>query len=76
MHIYENSNLHARCNLLTRKYLIYFHQEIAKVGDELGIVPVIIKGEQLNQQGFGGTFCSEFYFAYIIEGKQYKQKYF
>jgi len=33
---------------------IYFHQEITKVGDELGIVPVIIRGEELNQGGFGG----------------------
>ena len=35
---------------------IYFHQEITKVGDELGIVPVIIRGEELNQRGFGGKF--------------------
>ena len=36
--------------------LFYFHQEITKVGDELGIVPVIIRGEELNQRGFGGKF--------------------
>jgi len=35
---------------------IYFCQEITKVGDELGIVPVIIRGEELNQRGFGGKF--------------------
>lgn len=35
---------------------IYFFQEITKVGDELGIVPVIIKGEELYQRGFGGKF--------------------
>jgi len=33
-----------------------FVQEITKVGDELGIVPVIIRGEELNQRGFGGKF--------------------
>ena len=35
---------------------IYFHQEITNVGDELGIVPIIIRGEELNQRGFGGKF--------------------
>jgi len=35
---------------------IYFRQEITKVGDELGIVPIIIRGEELNQRGFGGKF--------------------
>lgn len=34
----------------------YFHQEITKVGDELGIVPIVISGEELNQRGFGGKF--------------------
>ena len=34
---------------------IMFIQEITKVGDELGIVPVVIKGEELDQKGFGGT---------------------
>jgi len=33
-----------------------FVQEITKVGDELGIVPIIIRGEELNQRGFGGKF--------------------
>ncbi|XP_020628724.1 probable aminopeptidase NPEPL1 [Orbicella faveolata] len=33
-----------------------FVQEITKVGDELGIVPVIIRGEELNQRGFGGLY--------------------
>ena len=42
--------------LLTTNKFVFFEQEITKVGDELGIVPVIIKGEQLNQCGFGGMF--------------------
>ncbi|KAJ7337186.1 putative aminopeptidase npepl1 [Desmophyllum pertusum] len=33
-----------------------FVQEITKVGDELGIVAVVIKGEELNQKGFGGLY--------------------
>ena len=37
-------------------FITCFHQEITKVGDELGIVPVIIRGEELNQRGFGGKF--------------------
>lgn len=32
----------------------FFVQEITKVGEELGIVPVVIKGEELDQKGFGG----------------------
>ena len=34
----------------------YFRQEITQVGDELGIVPIIIRGEELDQRGFGGKF--------------------
>lgn len=30
-------------------------QEIRAVGTELGITPVIIRGEELKQRGFGGT---------------------
>lgn len=30
-------------------------QEIRAVGAELGIAPVIIRGEDLKQKGFGGT---------------------
>ncbi|XP_027058695.1 probable aminopeptidase NPEPL1 [Pocillopora damicornis] len=33
-----------------------FVQEITKVGEELGIVPVVIKGEELDQKGFGGLY--------------------
>ena len=28
------------------------------MGDELGIVPVVIRGEELNQRGFGGKFVA------------------
>ncbi len=58
--------------MLTR---IFFLQEITKVGDELGIVPVIIKGEQLNQNGFGGmkAICSQiFIFTYYTLQKAKK----
>lgn len=30
-------------------------QEVKAVGTELGITPVIIRGEELKQRGFGGT---------------------
>lgn len=33
-----------------------FVKEIAKVGEELGIVPLIIRGEELNERGFGGVY--------------------
>ncbi|CAH3044800.1 unnamed protein product [Porites lobata] len=33
-----------------------FVQEITSVGEELGIVPVIIRGEELNEKGFGGLY--------------------
>jgi len=33
-----------------------FVQEITKVGDELGIVPLIIRGKELDEKGFGGLF--------------------
>uniref|UniRef100_A0A8C7QHQ5 Aminopeptidase like 1 n=1 Tax=Oncorhynchus mykiss TaxID=8022 RepID=A0A8C7QHQ5_ONCMY len=34
---------------------IMFQMEIKAVGTELGITPVIIRGEELKQKGFGGT---------------------
>lgn len=33
----------------------FLFQEIRAVGAELGITPVIIRGEELKQKGFGGT---------------------
>lgn len=33
----------------------FLFQEIKAVGTELGITPVIIRGEELKQRGFGGT---------------------
>lgn len=38
----------------THRHLSLF-QEIRAVGTELGITPVIIRGEELKQRGFGGT---------------------
>lgn len=35
-------------------FVSFFVQQITKVGEELGIVPVVIKGEELDQKGFGG----------------------
>ena len=32
----------------------FLQQEIKQVGNELGIVPEVIRGEELNQRGFGG----------------------
>lgn len=34
----------------------YFLQEVKKVGDSLGITPLIIRGEELNDKGFGGIY--------------------
>lgn len=34
---------------------LFLCQEIKAVGLELGITPVIIRGEELKQRGFGGT---------------------
>lgn len=31
------------------------------MGTELGITPVIIRGEELKQKGFGGTFAGDIY---------------
>lgn len=39
----------------------FLFQEIRAVGTELGITPVIIRGEELNQKGFGGTFTGDIY---------------
>lgn len=36
-------------------------QEIKTVGFELGITPVIIRGEELKQRGFGGTVFLDMY---------------
>lgn len=33
----------------------FLFQEIKAVGTEVGITPVIIRGEELKQRGFGGT---------------------
>lgn len=33
----------------------FLFQEIKAVGTELGITPLIIRGEELKQKGFGGT---------------------
>lgn len=35
--------------------VLLLFQEIKAVGAELGITPVIIRGEELKQKGFGGT---------------------
>ena len=37
------------------KWLACCLQEIKAVGTELSITPVIIRGEELKQKGFGGT---------------------
>ena len=34
--------------------LFFIFKEVVKVGKELGIKPVIIRGEELQQRGFGG----------------------
>ena len=34
--------------------ILFFLQEIRKVGDELGIEPYIVQGEELKVRGFGG----------------------
>ena len=52
-------------------FKIYFHQEITKVGDELGIVPVIIRGEELNQHGFGGKFVVREVLNFLINHSHY-----
>lgn len=39
----------------------FLFQEIRAVGAELGITPVIIRGEELKQKGFGGTVTVDIY---------------
>ncbi len=39
----------------TRHFIIIF-QEIKDVGKELNIVPLIIRGEELRERGFGGIY--------------------
>lgn len=39
----------------------FLFQEIRAVGAELGITPVIIRGEELKQKGFGGTVPADVY---------------
>lgn len=41
-------------------------QEIKTVGFDLGITPVIIRGEELKQRGFGGTVLTVFLDMYQI----------
>lgn len=41
------------CNLM---HTDAFLEEIRSVGKELGIIPVIIQGEELNEKGFGGIY--------------------
>ena len=33
-----------------------FIAEVRKIGSELGITPLVIQGEELNQKGFGGIY--------------------
>ena len=47
---------HGKFRLIIIKH--YLFQEISKIGEELGITPMIIKGEQLNEKGFGGMCCT------------------
>lgn len=46
-----------RTNSVISPFYPKFHKEITSVGEELGIVPVIIRGEELNEKGFGGKFA-------------------
>ena len=32
-----------------------FIAEVRQIGSELGITPLVIQGEELNEKGFGGT---------------------
>ena len=32
-----------------------FIAEVRQIGSEVGITPLIIQGEELNEKGFGGT---------------------
>lgn len=45
-----------------KKNVCFLFQEISAVGKELGIIPQIIRGEELKDKGFGGKFtfnCTE-----------------
>ena len=37
----------------------FLFQEICEVGKTIGIKPVIIQGDDLEKQGFGGIICSK-----------------